>query len=299
MARQRIDVLAEAFAKVRSGDGVAVHDEVHRVLHEGLGLFKALGLHALLCVGDLLVQVAHEVNVFRREGPDFVSLCLVDLQEGLHSVDVVDHVVVLVDGASLGVQATGLVHVATEGTEFVVVLDGQGTVDVHHPFIHVASHVVQPVIVGGVLVDVHGDVAEVVQRTSHTHVVTVAFHEVGVDGAVSCGAAVPVPDEVSVPRVRPALGHQFANAVPDQAQRCEFPFCFGGQAVGRQQHAVFHFDVSEVAVDAVAGQAFTQAFALVLARQVGLCGEVLFVHLGVGVVHEQALTNEDAFVHPV
>ena len=208
--RQGIDVVAEALAQIRGCQSVAVDDQVHGVLHQSLCFLEALGRKTLFRVAHFLVQVADQIGVFRGQSLYSVALRFVLPEECLDTVDVVDHIVVLVDRIAFGIESLGLVDIATEGSEFIVVLNGQRTVHVHDPLAHIAGHVVETVVVGGVLVDVHGDVSKIIQSAGHTHVVTISLDEVGIDGTVSSVAAVSIPDEVTVPRVGLALSHKLA-----------------------------------------------------------------------------------------
>ena len=104
---------------------------------------------------------------------------------------------------------------------------------------------------------------------------------------------------MTIPRIRFALCNEFTQAVANEAEGCELPLGFRGQTVVGQEHAVLHADVAKLCVQAVARQAFALTLALVLAREVRFCGEVLFVDLGIGVVQQEALTDKDALVHTV
>ena len=238
-----------------------------------------------------MTKVANEFRIFGCQAARLVAGFLITLEEVLDAINVVDNVVVFVDGIAPSIKHFRLVDVASERTELIVVLDGQGSVDVHDPFVDVACHVEQAIVVGGVGVDVHGDIAKVIEGSCDTHVVSSTLDEVGVDGAIPSTAAVSVSNEVTIPRVRLALSHQFSEAVANQTKGCVFPFRFRRQAVVWKKNSVFDSKVTVFAVGTVTGEAFAHTLPCVLTIEVGLSGEVLFINLSFGVVCEQSLTD--------
>ena len=178
-------------------------------------------------------------------------------------------------------------------------MNRQGAVNIHDPLIDVARHVEQAIIVGGILVNVDSDVSKVIQCTCHTHVVASSLDEVGVDLAVAAVPVVAVPHKVTVPRVRLALCDEFTQAVSNQTERSKFPLSFGRQTVAWQQHAVFDPHIPEFGGGRKIGKAFADALTLILSREVGVGGEMLFIDLGLWIVGQQPFTNQDSFVHTI
>ena len=178
-------------------------------------------------------------------------------------------------------------------------MDRERTVDIHYPFVDVASHVEQAVVVWCVLVNVDGDVTKIIQGTSHTHVVTTTLHEVGIDLSVASVAVVTISHKVSIPWIGLSLENEFVLAVPNQTKSSVFPFSFGRQAIAWQQDAILDSNVSEFRASTKARQPFPHAIALVLAREVSVRCEMFFVDLGGRTVSQQTLSDENSLIDAI
>ena len=145
------------------------------------------------------------------------------------------------------------------------------------PFGDITGHVIQTVVVRPVGTHRSGQSGTVVQVTGNTHVVARTFLEVSHEAthiSLVVGA-----ETVAVPRINFALTDDFVGSVAHQTDSGIFPFGFRRQAVGGQQDAIIHADVTHTVA------AFREVFlavlhlAGVLASKISVGVEVLLVLL--------------------
>ena len=293
-----INVADKQIQHIRSNHFLAFDDQFFCFSNLFLSFFHAFGFDFLFRGIDCIEDIGDEVLLLI--GEVLHGRLFVGFQVCFQTLDIVNDEVILISDESLRIALLGLVDVSSEGSELLHVHSVVGSVHIHDPFVDVAGHVVQAVVIGGVFIDGGCGGCTVVQRASYPHVIAASACEIGVHTAVLTRAGVVIPGVVTVPRVGPAIRNQFSIAVPNQSQSSELPFCLSGQAVRRLEQAVREANISRAGrTGSEIGQTFRNSLGGVLSREVCFCRKELLVQLRFGAVGDETLPNKQLLIDTV